>query len=157
MLITTDSHPNIIKAFNTIDQDNNGPRALSLPVCDVPVVWEKYLGRIEAAIGSLSRTERDDSLSELPPHVKPDMKFDSDFAVFCMGEDSDVRKLANRSLDLQLANELLNEYFEDFYLTKAEKPVDPYQRAIVSRIEYLEKEPTPEKSQEAAQLRYQLK
>lgn len=150
MQVTKENFPNIVEAFHALDQDSSGPRALCLPLFVIPAIYDEHLPKIEQALASLSRTERSPEAEPLPDHVKPDAYADSEFFAFCCGEYEETQAIANRSLDFQLANNLLNDYFEDYI----EMPGDPLQRAYKSRIEFLDKSGG---TVEAEQLRFLLK
>lgn len=136
MLLTQQDYPKIVKAFHTIDEDSNGPRAIKLPAYDVPESFSPYLRRVEDTLAKLSLvTPPPEETEPLPPHVKPDAYLDSEWFAFCCGEYYVVLAMAGRDLDHELAAVLLEEFFDDY--TESKK-TDPMQLALRRHVEFLE-------------------
>jgi hypothetical protein len=162
MLVTSESHPHIIKAFNCIEEVSSG-RSFATPVREVPDRWKPFLDEINEAIGTLSQTERCPDSEPLPAHVKPDAYLDSEFYTFCNGEYHDQQRIENRSMALTRAAVLLNDFFEDFTYTGDSPKEMPENIIRRRRIEWLTSvenesatEPTPEQRDELERLRMEL-
>lgn len=133
MIVSADKFPNILKAFHAIEDDNN-PHPICFPLYDVPTAYDTHLAGIEREMAKLSRTERAPESPPLPAHVKPDAWMDSEFYTFVNGEQQEVLDISNRNMDLTIASQLLNDFFEGFEFIEE----DPYQRALKARIEYFD-------------------
>lgn len=162
MLITQESHPNLIEAIHCIEDDTGNK--LKLPVKEVPDRWGPLLGNLELTIAQLSRKKRAPESEDLPPHVKPDTYLDSEFYTFCNGGFTEQLAIANRDFHHVQAYVFLADFFEDWTYTGDDAQNSPINIARRSRIEYIEnlaaKKPelyTSELEAERNRLRVELK
>ena len=158
MLINTDSHPNILEAFHCIEDDSGNK--MKIPVREIPSRWDSFLPRIESALATLSRTERDEQAEPLPSHVKPNPYLDSQFYSFCNGEFYEQTRIANRSDDNSLAMLFLNDFYEDWSYTSDSGPdsvENTLKRQQIEWLEMIERESTNGLNVEQQNRLYQLR
>lgn len=136
MLITTESHPNILEALHCIEQETG--QQLAVPIKDVPDRWIPFLPDIEKVLSELSRKERAPEAAPLPPHVKPSELLDSEFYSFCNGDYDEQNAMSMRSPQHTAAHVFLADFFEDWTYTQDEGPESVNNVCLRKRIEYLE-------------------
>lgn len=101
-MITMENYPKICAAFRLIEEDNGGHligtvypgEPINLYRFEVPSSHEHLVETAEIALSRLSEGHS--------------------FVDFCIGEESEVRKIMLRQGDLEDAQVLLNSYFDKF-------------------------------------------
>lgn len=135
MIITCETHPNILEAMEVIDLD--GGVSITPPVRKVPDRWKEYLLGIEKTLGGLSRVDRASESPTLAPHVKPNIKLDSEFYTFCAGEEGEIQAIANRDNAHRTAYLFLDDFFADWHGTD-ETNHTPEDVVLLHEIKYLD-------------------
>ncbi len=90
-LVTKDNYPLVFEALETISHDRGAGAGHSNYA--LPPRWLGRLGKIEQSLTTLTKEERE---------------------TFAIGEDSEVKAIADRSAALHEAHELLDAFFDDF-------------------------------------------